>query len=147
MTCGSWTLQVTPAITYPIRAYIQTYRPKVSSTAGKLISSQLQQAATRNNSISILTPGSQNPINLLIDDLNSANVVNNPAFAALLLQSNLDPMLGISSPFKMDNLNLSELASQCQTPLINSGILFVLVSYLWGQWSERNLILKRHIFN
>jgi len=35
MTCGSWTLQVTPAITYPIRAYIQTYRPKVSSTAGK----------------------------------------------------------------------------------------------------------------
>lgn len=114
---------VTPIVTYPIKAYIQTYRPKLNSNAGHplLAGGHSQQGTPKSNFI--LTPGAQNPINLLIDDLNSINAVNNPAFAALLLQSNLDPMLGISSPFKLDNLNLSELASQCKTPLINSGII------------------------
>lgn len=116
---------VTPVVTYPIKAYIQTYRPKLNSNAGQQIllggSGHTSQTTPKLSNF-ILTPGSNNPINLLIDDLNSINAVNNPAFAALLLQSNLDPMLGISSPFKLDNLNLSELASQCQTPLINSGM-------------------------
>lgn len=111
---------VTPVQTIPIRAYIQTYRPKINSNTSQVFLSQNQNTPKSNV---FLTPNAHqsNPINLLIDDLNSINAMNNPAFAALLLQSNLDPMLGISSPIKLDNLN--EITSQCVTPLYNSGII------------------------
>ena len=115
---------VTPVQTIPIRAYIQTYRPKLNSSQNQI-------------SNKITNPQQTNQINLLIDDLNSINAMNNPAFAALMLQSNLDPVLGISSPF--DNLN--EITSQCQTPLKNSGVLTNATSGILGGFPIRLLLM------
>lgn len=99
---------VTPVQTIPIKAYLQTYRPKITA------STQSSQSLMLTPHKSLLTPNQ----NSLFDDLSSINI-NNPAFAAsLLLQS--DPMIGISSPFKLGLDCLSGLNSQFQTPLVNS---------------------------
>lgn len=125
---------VTPVQTIPIRAYIQTYRPRISSNPITL--SQNPNLTPKN--VANLTSNSQtNQINLLIDDLNSINAMNNPAFAALMLQSNLDPVLGISPPFG----NLNEITSQCQTPLKNPGVLSNATSGILGGFPIRLLLM------
>ena len=110
---------VVPVQTIPVKAYVQTYRPKLTSTTGAALINQTKFFTPTNSQIANTSNNSQ--LNLLIDDLNSINAINNPAFAALLLQSNLDPMLGIGSPFKLDSLG--DLSSQFQTPLASSAAI------------------------
>ncbi len=129
-TIGSQTVNdyeiksLTPIQTIPIKAYLQTYRPKLTPNTNTLTNNSSSSSSlamlTPHKSVvsSLLTPNTQN---MLLDDLNSINF-NNPIFSAsLLLQS--DPMIGIgSSPFKLDCL--SGFNSQFQTPLVNnSGII------------------------
>lgn len=111
---------VSQAQTIPIKAYIQTYRPKVNANSSLALTPNKLNAVL-NSSQSLMTPnsnlnlGSTSFNNLLADDLNSLNMTN-PNVAALLFQSNIDPMLGIGSPFKLGNESIGDLRSQFQTP-------------------------------
>jgi hypothetical protein len=116
---------VSQAQTIPIKAYIQTYRPKVNVNSSlALTPSKLN--AVLNSSQSLMTPnsnlnlGSTSFSNLVADDLNSLNMTNPNMTAALLFQSNIDPMLGVGSPFKLGNESMGELRSQFQTPQLHA---------------------------
>ncbi len=71
---------LTPIQTIPIKAYIQTYRPKITSNLNATTSQSLIHTPNK----SLLTP---NTHNLLLEDFKSANI-NNSAFATSLLLQN-----------------------------------------------------------
>jgi hypothetical protein len=119
------TKSVQPVQTIPIKAYLQTYRPKL---APKITNSNFQ--ALINNSINTPQKFSATNFavnsslgfnNLLIEDLNTLNATN-PSIAAALMINVADPMISVCSPFKLstDSSGQVDLNSQFQTPLLNS---------------------------
>lgn len=103
---------VNPIQTIPIKAYIQTYRPKATTQSGQVFSNtpNLNLQTILANKQHLLTPNSTPGVNnILIDDLNSLNANNHSISSALMMQSNLDPITGnYASP-------LNDLNSHFQT--------------------------------
>ena len=96
-----------PIQTIPIRIFMQTYRPKLSTNYNNNRSdtgNNLSSAAFNSPNLhSILL---NTPLNRLTPSLNNIFLedLNNPAIAsALMFQTSVDPMLGLlSSPFNLD---------------------------------------------
>lgn len=106
---------VSPIQTIPIKAYIQTYRPKVNQP-NQSFNISPKTTITPNSTIINLSGYSNcgGVNNLLMDDLNTLNA-SNPAFA-LMIQSSLDPVQSVGyTTCKQGNESLQDLNSRFQS--------------------------------
>jgi hypothetical protein len=120
------TKSVQPVQTIPIKAYLQTYRPKLTTkfNNNNNLPNLMQSSIDNPKKFSVTNFAINNSLgfnNLLIEDLNTLNATN-PNIAATLMINIADPMISVCTPFKLttDSLGQVDLNSQFQTPLINA---------------------------
>ena len=119
------TKSVQPVQTIPIKAYLQTYRPKLTTKLSNNNLQALMQNSVNNqhkfSASNLIVNSSTGFNNLLIEDLNTLNSTN-PNITAALMINVADPMISVCSPFKIntDSSGQVDLNSQFQTPLLNA---------------------------